>query len=843
MADEATREVDQILRPVSVAARLVSSRLRASVAVGRLEPQKVLRATALQPLQDAMLAGHLYGMRRVMLWARPETAVKLGLFDSVLNFIKKRITVDVDALQAKIKTQALRVVDGVAKAVERKLRSSVDDLIAAGTNRVAAVRVLAQKFDSLGIKTSSESQVETAFRTQVQLTYAAGKWEADQDPDIQEILWGYKYVTVGDDRVRESHEALEGVTLPKDDEFWLRFWPPNGWNCRCQAIEIFKPRKIVKAPKKLKDGTEIEPDAGFDFNAGEVYSTGEDADDEELSLEFDESKHPRDAKGKFTSGGGSAGFVEEKKLGGSTGAVLGKNASGQKTVKKTGASKGHAASEARANDLYRALGVSVPESEIGPDGAYYAEFIEGDQLNNVDDEEMKQDVYDKIAENFVADALLGNWDVVGADEDNILVDKHGNPHRIDNGGALSYRAQGMPKGKAWGEEVTEITSMRDPKVNPLTAKVYGKLSDAEIKEQVERVVSKRDELLAKAGPDKEILGKRLDSLEKKYLGKAEPVKATGWGGKTTAQKESEFKSKLAAVTTSTGKPLNGSQISSLAKINDGTDDSTLFVPQSWKAATVAQIQKQYPDKKIKQINANAYLPKGPATSAADLSAKLGAGETLKAAEKELFDTYAKIAKETDAAPSVASYTSLSSPEYVAAEAAWRQNLTASERKAIQAFSASSYDAMRRVESGKTSGDMYPGIPKKVKDMNVALNRAPKYEGTVYRGIALGGAFEKTPGEHDKVYEAYTTVGATVEWDSMSSTSLGEGIAHGFTGGPKGIIFKINAKTVRDIRKVSLHPSEKELIATKGSKYKVTAVTKEYKKNLHNNVTLIEMDEL
>jgi SPP1 gp7 family putative phage head morphogenesis protein len=46
-----------------------------------------------------------------------------------------------------------------------------------------------------------------------------------------------KYVTVGDQRVREEHEKLDGTIKPKDDEFWNSYLPPNGWGCRCDVIE------------------------------------------------------------------------------------------------------------------------------------------------------------------------------------------------------------------------------------------------------------------------------------------------------------------------------------------------------------------------------------------------------------------------------------------------------------------------------------------------------------------------------------------------------------------------------------------------------------------------------
>jgi len=68
-------------------------------------------------------------------------------------------------------------------------------------------------------------------------------------------------------------------------------------------------------------------------------------------------------------------------------------------------------------------------------------------------------VVNKLKENFVADAILGNWDVVGLSKDNVMLGKDGKTYRIDNGGSLRYRAQGGLK-KDWGVTPTEIFTMR-----------------------------------------------------------------------------------------------------------------------------------------------------------------------------------------------------------------------------------------------------------------------------------------------------------------------------------------------------------------------------------------------
>lgn len=47
-----------------------------------------------------------------------------------------------------------------------------------------------------------------------------------------------KYVTEGDSRVRPEHAKLNGIILPLDDPFWKKFYPPNGWRCRCDVEQL-----------------------------------------------------------------------------------------------------------------------------------------------------------------------------------------------------------------------------------------------------------------------------------------------------------------------------------------------------------------------------------------------------------------------------------------------------------------------------------------------------------------------------------------------------------------------------------------------------------------------------
>lgn len=144
--------------------------------------------------------------------------------------------------------------------------------------------------------------------------------------------------------------------------------------------------------------------------------------------------------------------------GGSTGAKIVQAPDGTKFVMKRPSEKGgyaHLKNEYDANQFYSIMGATVPESKLfdkNPDNAVLlSKFIEngmslGDwwQSNKSKPQELEK-MKKKLREHFAVDVLLGNWDVVGQDADNILIDSNGTPYRIDNGGSMRFRAQGEKK--------------------------------------------------------------------------------------------------------------------------------------------------------------------------------------------------------------------------------------------------------------------------------------------------------------------------------------------------------------------------------------------------------------
>jgi len=75
----------------------------------------------------------------------------------------------------------------------------------------------------------------------------AAKWS---DLAKDENRYDLQYRTAQDSKVRDSHRALANITLPSEDPFWSSYYPPNGWRCRCTAVQVLKGKYEQSDPAK-----------------------------------------------------------------------------------------------------------------------------------------------------------------------------------------------------------------------------------------------------------------------------------------------------------------------------------------------------------------------------------------------------------------------------------------------------------------------------------------------------------------------------------------------------------------------------------------------------------------
>lgn len=128
-------------------------------------------------------------------------------------------------------------------------------------------------FKKEALKVNQEYNVqylENEFVTANRSGAMAEKWQKIND---QKVLYpNLKYKTVKDNRVREEHRQLHDVIKPIDDAFWDKWYPPNGWRCRCYLTQTDEPATPGTATG--------EPTPGFHGHVGKSNMT------------FNEEEHP-----------------------------------------------------------------------------------------------------------------------------------------------------------------------------------------------------------------------------------------------------------------------------------------------------------------------------------------------------------------------------------------------------------------------------------------------------------------------------------------------------------------------------------------------------------------------
>jgi SPP1 gp7 family putative phage head morphogenesis protein len=221
--------------------------------------------------------------------------------------------------------------------------------------------------------------------------------------------------------------------------------------------------------------------------------------------------------------------IGRKTKGGTEGALYQDTATGQKWLVKFNGSEDAVKNEVLASKLYALAGTEAPELHaitIGGRPALASRIIDG--IQEVPAATLARTA--SVTEGFAVDAWLANWDVAGLNIDNVVL-VGGRAVRIDVGGSLRYRAVGGLKGRAFGDEVSEIDSLRDG-TNAQARAVFGTMSPADVERSVERVLAVSDDdiraVVMRYGPPDEATRQALAEQlvrRKAYLARRYPAAA------------------------------------------------------------------------------------------------------------------------------------------------------------------------------------------------------------------------------------------------------------------------------------------------------------------------------
>lgn len=141
-------------------------------------------------------------------WDTPDHAMLTRLSQNVFSF------------SAAKNYQELRTITDALRDADGKLRTFSDF-----KEQVATINA---KFNRVWLQTEYDTSIATATQS--------ARWQEFKSQ--KEMFPFLQYQTAGDDSVRNEHRLLDGVTKHVDDPFWLTYYPPNGWHCRCEVIQL-----------------------------------------------------------------------------------------------------------------------------------------------------------------------------------------------------------------------------------------------------------------------------------------------------------------------------------------------------------------------------------------------------------------------------------------------------------------------------------------------------------------------------------------------------------------------------------------------------------------------------
>ena len=128
------------------------------------------------------------------------------------------------------------------------------------TGKIRNFESFSHEFNKVN-KDYNQNYLQAEYQFAISTSQSAANWANLDDSD----RYNLQYRTASDDRVRDSHAVLHNTTLPKDDPFWLSYYPPNGWRCRCTAVEVRKSRYETSDPEQaLQTGEKATSQIGKD---------------------------------------------------------------------------------------------------------------------------------------------------------------------------------------------------------------------------------------------------------------------------------------------------------------------------------------------------------------------------------------------------------------------------------------------------------------------------------------------------------------------------------------------------------------------------------------------------
>ena len=109
-------------------------------------------------------------------------------------------------------------------------------------------------------------RVENIYRTNLQSSYSVGRYMQMEEVAVMRPFWQYKAIL--DSRTRPTHAAMANKVYDHRHPIWDRWYPPNGFACRCYVKTLSLTQMEARGLKAETAGVQDDPDEGWAYNVG-----------------------------------------------------------------------------------------------------------------------------------------------------------------------------------------------------------------------------------------------------------------------------------------------------------------------------------------------------------------------------------------------------------------------------------------------------------------------------------------------------------------------------------------------------------------------------------------------
>lgn len=221
----------------------------------------------------------------------PEIDFRKLPFIEAIDFFKKKLAMgesEFNRLSIAARLRAFTISDMADKAMMKDVQESILSALKQGTTYRDFQKEFQGILENRGWTGPTPWRLNTILQTNIQTAYEVGRYKQLTDKDVIKARPYWQYVAVMDSRTRPTHASLNGKVFPADDPFWDKWYPPNGFNCRCTVRSLSQheiEREEMSIEKKDPTGSIIRakdpetgiatrvalfPDEGWDYNPGKM---------------------------------------------------------------------------------------------------------------------------------------------------------------------------------------------------------------------------------------------------------------------------------------------------------------------------------------------------------------------------------------------------------------------------------------------------------------------------------------------------------------------------------------------------------------------------------------------